>query len=149
MFILLEDSIKRSKNFDEIVDKDLKYLLRKTCRYSELFWSVFSRIRTKCREILSISPYSVWIWENGDQNKSEYGHFLHSDFYLQNCGEFDDLEEILIEIKNFQIKNSTTKTKRVTQQTIVFSRHIWWTFPLVISRLAHLLPMVLYKLCIH
>ena len=59
VFILLEDSNKRLENFDEIVDKDLKYLPRKKCPYSDLFWSTFSRIRTKCREILSISPYSV------------------------------------------------------------------------------------------
>ena len=50
--ILLEDTIKCSENFDEIVGKDLKDLPRKKCAYSELFWSVFSRIRTKCREIL-------------------------------------------------------------------------------------------------
>ena len=29
------------------------------CPYSELFWSVFSRIWTECREMRSISPYSV------------------------------------------------------------------------------------------
>ena len=48
VFILLEDSIKRSKNFDEIVDKDLKDLPSKKGPYSELFCSVFSRIHTKC-----------------------------------------------------------------------------------------------------
>ena len=47
VFILLEDTIKCSENFDEIVGKDLKDLPRE-----KLFWSVFSRIRTKCREIL-------------------------------------------------------------------------------------------------
>ena len=48
------------------------------CPYSELFWSVFSRIWTEYREIQSISPYSVQIWENADQNNSEYGHFSRS-----------------------------------------------------------------------
>ena len=71
VFILLEDSNKRLENFDEIVEKDLKDLPRKKCPYSDLFWSAFSRTRTKCREILSISPYSVRMWENGDQNKSK------------------------------------------------------------------------------
>ena len=52
VFILLEDTIKCSENFDEIVGKDLKDLPREKCAYSELFWSEFSRIRTKCREIL-------------------------------------------------------------------------------------------------
>ena len=35
--------------------------LRKKCPYSELFWFVFSRIRTEYGEIRSISPYSVKI----------------------------------------------------------------------------------------
>ena len=46
------------------------------CPYSELFWSVFSRIWTG--EILRISPYSVRMREIADQNNSEYGHFLRS-----------------------------------------------------------------------
>ena len=46
----------------------------------ELFWSAFSRIRTEYGEIriLRIIPYSVRMWENAGQNKSEYGHFLRS-----------------------------------------------------------------------
>ena len=43
--------------------------LRKKCPYLELFWSVFSRIRTEYGEILSISPYSVQMWGNTDQKK--------------------------------------------------------------------------------
>ena len=59
----------------------------KKCPYSELFWSVFSRIRTEYGEILRISPYSVQIRENTDQNNSEQGHFLRSDDYVfQNDG---------------------------------------------------------------
>ena len=67
----------------------ISYLLEKTLvlsiichcvkfQYSELFWSAFSRIRTEYREILGISPHSVQMRENGDQNNSEYGHFLRS-----------------------------------------------------------------------
>ena len=41
-----------------------------------VFWSVSSRIRTEYGEILRISPYSVRMRENTDQNNSEYGHFL-------------------------------------------------------------------------
>ena len=37
VFILLEDSINRSENFDEIVGKDLKDLPREKCPDSELF----------------------------------------------------------------------------------------------------------------
>ena len=51
------------------------FTLRKKCPYSELFWSAFSRIRTEYGEILRISPYSVRMQENTDQNNSEYGHF--------------------------------------------------------------------------
>ena len=36
-----------------------KDTLREKCPYSELFWSVFSRIRTEYGEMRSISPYSV------------------------------------------------------------------------------------------
>ena len=47
-----------------------KRALRKKCPYSELFWSVFSRIRTEYGEILCISPYSVRMRENTDQNNT-------------------------------------------------------------------------------
>ena len=47
--------------------------LREKCPYSELFWSVFSRIWTEYGEMR----------ENVDQNNSEYGHFLCS--VLQSC----------------------------------------------------------------
>ena len=49
--------------------------LRKKYLYSEFFWPIFSRIRTKYGEIRSISPYSVQMRENTDQKNSEYGHF--------------------------------------------------------------------------
>ena len=52
--------------------------LREKCPYSELFWSVFSRIRTEYGEAFHISPYSVRMRENTDQSNSEYGHFLRS-----------------------------------------------------------------------
>ena len=48
--------------------------LRKESYYSELFWSVFSRIRTEYGEIWSIFPYSFRMPINTDQNNSEYGH---------------------------------------------------------------------------
>ena len=46
--------------------------------YSELFWSLFSRIRTEYREIHRFSPYSVRMRENKDQNNFEYKHFSRS-----------------------------------------------------------------------
>ena len=44
--------------------------LREKCPYSECFWPVFSCIRTEYRDIRSIFPYSIWIWENTDQKNS-------------------------------------------------------------------------------
>ena len=43
------------------------FTLRKKCLYSELFWSAFSRIRTK---------YELNL--NADQSNSEYRHFSRS-----------------------------------------------------------------------
>ena len=57
------------------------FSLRKRGPQSELFWSVYSRIRTEYVEIQSrISPYSVRMRENTDQSSSEYGHFSRSVF---------------------------------------------------------------------
>ena len=55
-----------------------KFSLRENCPYSELFWAVFSYIRTEYGQIHSISPYLVRMRENTDQTYSEYGHFLHN-----------------------------------------------------------------------
>ena len=52
--------------------------LREKCSYSELFSFASSSIRTEYREIQSISPYSIQMRENMDQNNSEYGQFLRS-----------------------------------------------------------------------
>ena len=52
--------------------------LREKYSYSELFWSVFSRIWTEYAEILRVPLYSVRMLENTNQNNSEYGHFLRS-----------------------------------------------------------------------
>ena len=54
------------------------FTLRKKCPYLEFFQSVFSRIRTKYRDLRSKFLYSVRMRENTDQKNSEYGHFLRS-----------------------------------------------------------------------
>ena len=61
----------------------LSHALREKCPYSELFWFVFSRIRTEYREIRNISPYSVRMPENTDQTNSEHGHLLCSNSLFQ------------------------------------------------------------------
>ena len=134
MFILLEDSINRSENFDEIVGKDLNDLPRIKCPYSELFWSAFSRIRTKCREILGTG-----IIPNTDT--------FHAVIFVLRI-----VENLMIlrklEIKNFQIKSSTTKTKRLSQQTIVFFYTGMINFPNGDFSISTFTTMVLYKLSI-
>ena len=66
--------------FDENRDDSCpKQALRKNCPYSELFWSVLSCIWSEYGEIRGISPYSVQIRENTDQNNSEYEHFSRSE----------------------------------------------------------------------
>ena len=57
--------------------------LCKKCPYSELFCSVFPRIRTEYGEIRSIFPYSVRMRKNTDQSNSEYGHFSRSQVYFK------------------------------------------------------------------
>ena len=56
----------------------LSFPLRKKSPYSELFWSVFSCIRTKYGDIHSIPPNSVRVREYTNQNNSEKGHILRS-----------------------------------------------------------------------
>ena len=63
----------------------------KSVQIRSFFWCVFSRIRTEYGEILRISPYSIRMWENTDQNRIQYecgkirtrknsviGHILHT-----------------------------------------------------------------------
>ena len=56
----------------------ISFTLRKKCFYSKLFWSAFSRVWTEHGEIRIISPYSVRMLENAEQNNSVYGHFQYN-----------------------------------------------------------------------
>ena len=42
-------------------------------------YRVSPRIQSKYGKTWSISPYSVRMWENTDQENSEYGHFSRSE----------------------------------------------------------------------
>ena len=66
------------KAFGKSLEGVLKTSLRKKCPYLELLWFVFSRIWTEYVGIRNISPYSVRMRENADQNNSEYRHFSRS-----------------------------------------------------------------------
>ena len=78
----LYQSKEESRKFIELfhlnIDQMNKLKMCKKCPYSELFWSVISRIRTEYGGILRIFPYLVQMRENNDQNNSEYGHFSRS-----------------------------------------------------------------------
>ena len=90
----------------------MKYsTLRKKCPYWELFWSAFSRIRTKYGEIQSISTYSLRMWENADQNNSKYEHFLHSGSYAF-----------------MRTRKSSFREKRFSKLLALLERkgHTWW-----------------------
>ena len=76
--------------------------LSEKCRYSEFFWSVFSRIRTEYEQILRISPYSIRIQENGDQKISEYGHFSRSASLKDRMTYFN----IFVSEKHFRDNNN-------------------------------------------
>ena len=73
---------------DRVLNTPLEVLtftkpLREKSPYSELFWSAFPGMWTEYEEALRISPYSVRMRENADQNNSEYGRFLRSKYNLK------------------------------------------------------------------
>ena len=81
-FFVLNVPCKTNTNVNDFDDNDIKLShlpmsrsLHKKCPYSELFWSVFCRFRTECGEILRISPYSVRMRENADQNTPNTDNF--------------------------------------------------------------------------
>ena len=69
----------------------------KRCPYSELFWSVFSNMRTEYGEIRSIFPYSVRMRENTDQNNSEYGYFSRS-AYERKFGTYHSISILIFRV---------------------------------------------------
>ena len=119
----MEDLSEMSSNTLE----KTKRALRGKCPCSEFFWSVFSRIRTECREIRSISPYSVQIRENTDQKNLEHGHFLRSllnsakhIFTMRTIISF--LFQICIYWLCFSIKGSAINLKSITKYDIACNK---------------------------
>ena len=73
---------------DRVLNTPLEVLtftkpLHEKCPYSQLIWSAFPGIWTEYEEALCISPYSVLMRENADQNNYEYGRFLRSKHNLK------------------------------------------------------------------
>ena len=71
--ITLVDNDKVISNDKQLCKTFSNFLLGEKCPYSELFWSVFSRIRVEYGEIAQIH-------ENKDQKYSEYEHYSRSVF---------------------------------------------------------------------
>ena len=61
----------------------LRWTRRKKCPYLELFWPALSHIQKEYEEIRNISPYSVRMRENADQNNFEYEQFSRSGMYIR------------------------------------------------------------------
>ena len=89
--------------------------LHKKCLYSELFWSTFSRI----------SPYSVQMRENTDQNNSEYGHFSRSDTQTNNLCLGFLLFEKLVGKFNRILLNVSISSPLESSENQTFSGGFW------------------------
>ena len=116
---------------------------RKKCPYSELFWSVFSRIQTEyfvyC--ILRLNT-SVRMQENTDQRNSKYGHFSHSviDLWWSKClnsvkGNDSDTNnvncyffEIFLVFLFFFLFLLTLKMSQIFVKIFIKLKHVlvWW-----------------------
>ena len=64
--------------------------------YSRLFWSTSSRTWAEYGKIRSISPYSVRMWENADQNNSEYVHFSRSAMHSKKVNMRETISKLLV-----------------------------------------------------
>ena len=120
---------KTSKFWDSDFENDYLSLflafisLRKKCLYLELLWSVFSRIRTEYGMIRSISPYSIRMREDTDQNNSEYGKMFRQYFLLLLVHEILDhfelkilVNDVTTEIKTTIFRESDLRNKLLTSK---------------------------------
>ena len=78
--------------------------MREKRPYLELFWSSFSRIRTEYGEIGSISPSSVRMQENADQNDSVFWHFFRSEVL---CHFAFTLRKLLLKTKKNHVRKKS------------------------------------------
>ena len=82
---------------------------REKCPCSEFFWSVFSCSQT------GYGREKLRMWENADQKKSEYGHFLCSVFhFFKKCTP----AEIPFKTEHFDIKDWQVFRKTKDLKTI-------------------------------
>ena len=94
--------------------------------YSELFWSSFSCIPAEYGEIRSISPYSVRMRENADQNKSEFGYLSRSEVSCSELileGTFRKWDYFWLNGLNF--KDQKKKNLLFSQKRIFLNKAAW------------------------
>ena len=82
-------------------------------------YSAFSRISTKYGEILLISPYSIRMRENADQNNSKYGHFLRSNTLQNSFFEEHSFSEA-VQWKCFAKKGSLEFPQNLQENSSLF-----------------------------
>ena len=84
------------------LETSLESTLRKTCLYSEFFWSAFSRIWSEYGDLLCKSPYSVQMRENWDFGNPKFGTWtlLLQCYFRDNLELMEILFKELIEIAN-------------------------------------------------
>ena len=106
---------------------NLMFALLEKCAYSELFWCAFSRIRTEYGGIIRITPYSLRMRENIDQNNSESGHVLRSVEYAKCLwligsilDHFDPQKNWSVEIKGRYNRFLSLKVNILSIQPVFF-----------------------------
>ena len=110
--------------------------LREKCPYSELFWSLFSRIWTEYGDTLRISPYSVRMRENMDQNNSEYAVLFLITYNIQlGNKKLKTLQEKICRIKLFldEIHLWKITLKKSISFDFLASISLLWKFELCLN----------------
>ena len=111
-----------------------RYTLREKCSHSKLFWSAFSRIRAEHGEILRLSPHSVRMRENADQNNSKCGNFLHWHkshiwahifLFWSNLGQKRTVKKIKYTVfNNFQFPLRSGKKWEKKANELIFEKNL-------------------------
>ena len=106
----------------------------KSFQIRSFFWSLFSHIRTEYGEILRISLYSVWMWENTDQNNSKYGHVLFSDSHIYALNEIVWMKSCSIEYKVLKPRETINKNRLIHSADIAIKQEHNNLFGLLIKK---------------
>ena len=114
------------------------------------FWSVFSRIRTEHRDLLSKSPYSVRIRENTNQKKTLYLDTFHSMTFFKTIQTKQ--MECLRFLNNIDKRNHFSCSIRDKFQLFVKSKYNYFAcqlkpFPIVSIDGAYLISKFQYAYC--